>query len=135
MRFVIADVSGYMTDVLYNDIIGDPKYIIINKRKIYNIKLLNDFCQANISLRINRKHRMPLKMFFYKKIFGHFTNSRDLVFYFGIFWYDPDLIKYIKSKYPNAKLVFNFHDTVDSKVKLFKNLSVEIILIQYNIKL
>ena len=124
MKFVIADVSGFMTEVLYNDIIGLDDYIIINKSEIYSNKFLNKICKLNISLKANKYLRMPLKMFFYKKIFGGFEDSESLCFYFGIFWYDLELFDYIRSHYPKAKLVFNFHDTIASKEKIFKSFDI-----------
>ena len=125
MKYIIADASGDMAKILYNDLIGKEDYVVIDKAKLYKNKMLNMLARANISIDQNIKHKMPLKKFFYKCIFGHFDKSQNLCFYFGTAWYDPELVDYLKKKYPSAKFVLNFHDTVESKLKRFPYMNVQ----------
>lgn len=124
MKFVVADGAKDMNKILFNDLVGNSKYVLVDKYNLYKNKLINKLCLINISTSLNLKFRMPLKMFFYKRIFGAFNPNDELCFFFGTSWYDPDLFEYLKKKYPRAKLILNFHDTVQSKLDRFKNMNL-----------
>lgn len=120
MVFIIADASGQMSDIIYSDLLGNSNFHIINKKRLFKNRILDFICRINISLHNNLIIPLPLKNYFYKLIFGRFNNN-NLCFFFGTSWYDPELFSYLKKKYPSAKFVFNFHDTIESKNKVFKN--------------
>lgn len=132
MKFVIADATTDMAVILYNDILNDNNFYIIDKNKLYKNRLINKICLYNISLRKNFKRKMPLKMFFYKQIFKGLRDL-DLCFYFGTSWYDPDLIKLLKKMYPSAKFVLNFHDTVESKLNRFPYMDINQLKTEFNL--
>lgn len=125
--FVVADGSKSMTDILYNDIKDVPGFKLINKYHIYKNWFLNKLCLLNISVSANFHFKMPLKMFFYKRIFKGLEGHKELCFFFGTSWFDPELFSYLKSVYPSCRMVLNFHDTVSSKLKRFKNMDINYI--------
>lgn len=124
MEYIIADASGEMAKILYGDILEEDNFHLIDKNNLFQSRFIQWFCMLNISLKANKYFRMPLKNFFYRRIFGKFKDSKNLCFYIGVFWYDKDLIKYLKQKYPSAFFVFVFHDTVESKKQIFPGLEM-----------
>ena len=120
MKFIIADASGTMADILYNDIYKNDCFIIINKEK------LNRVVRFFLSYRFRRTLLFwPFKKSIYKRLFLKYARDEELCFYFGIFWFDKKLFRMVKKKYPNCKMVFNFHDVVETKIVLFPELSID----------
>lgn len=124
MKFVVADGGKGMIDILYNDLRKDTRFDVINKYCYFKNGFLNKLCLLNISVSLNLRIRMPLKLFFYKKIFGNYHKEKDICFFFGTSWFDPELFTYLRKEYPYCHLVFNFHDTVESKLNRFKNMDI-----------
>ena len=127
MKFIIADLSGSAIDVMYSDLLNNDDYVIIDKWNIHGNNFLNKIARLNLALKSNKSVSMPLKSFYYKKLFGRFNKTDCLCFYLGVGWFDKKLFKFIKSTYPNAKIVFNFHDTVEAKIKAIPQLDVKFI--------
>lgn len=132
--FIIADASGDMAKILYNDLNKNPeKYVVLDKLHLFNNRLYNYLCRLSISLTLNKHFKMPLKKYFYRTILKRFVGIDDLCFYLGIAWFDQDLVDLIKKTYPKAKLVLNFHDTVESKLKWFSDMNVDKIKRDFNL--
>lgn len=121
MKYIIADASGSMADIVYKDLENNTDFIIYNKER------LGLFFRVFLSRRIKKIRALkPIKNLLYKKLFFLDDDSGEgTCYYFGVFWYDDDLFEMLKKRYPDARMIFNFHDTVESKRKLIKGFSIE----------
>lgn len=126
MKFVIADVAGSFAPIVYADLKGNDKYSIIIKDKLFPNPFRNKIAWLNLSLRANAQFTMPLKKYYYKKVFGKFPED-DICFYLGTSWYDKDLFLFLRKRYPKCKIVFHFHDTVDFKLKTIPKLDIDVL--------
>lgn len=98
---------------------------VIRRNSIYNFSLLNFICKAHLSHRMNNRFALPFKKIWYKKILDlNFEKDNTICFILTADWYYPDLLNYIKHKYPNSKFVFYFSDTVDSKLKKISYMNI-----------
>lgn len=124
MIFYIADAAGDMAKVLYSDLRENKQFVIFDKNRLFGNRMLNLCCRAVISQRTSWLCPSFLRCWVYNLIFKKFKEEASLCIYLGTAWYDPDLVRFLKKKFPKVYLVLNFHDTVESKLLRFRNMSV-----------
>lgn len=114
-----------LDDLFYFDIEDFNNVEIISRRQVFKNKCNNLLFRFHFSHSINSILNIPCKSIWYRFLFNNtFSNNNAICFVFSAGWYHPRYFEYLRKKYTNSKFVFFFSDTVESKLKVIPNLSL-----------
>lgn len=121
-------VSDYMAEYTMRELDSLDCAEKLNKSHLSENKLVDFIFRAYLSVGANRLFSLPFKKFIYNCIFKTaFKENKPLCIVIAPPWYDKQLIKYLKKKYPDCKLIIHFHDTVSNSLKRNRRLSLDIV--------
>jgi len=115
-----------LIESFFCDLGNDPEIKVIYKNKVYRSRIFNFFFQLCFSLRVNSLFPMPLKRFWFKSLFkkAYHPNSKN-IFIFYEWWYDSDLLRWLKRKHKDIVTVLYLDDTITQFKETVGSLSVD----------
>ena len=125
MKYVFLDDNYGIAHILMRDLEHHPDCYVVYKDRVHNSRLLSFLCQLLLCTRIKNRFKIPFKRLWYRLLFRIHYNKDVKVIAMTCGWYHNDWIQYLKTTYPEAKLVLVIRDTVQSKEKLNKEFKIE----------
>ncbi len=121
-------VSDYMSKYTMRDIADKENVKIIYKRSLSKNSVINYLFCLYLSSGANKLFSLPFKSLVYKNIFKlNFKKDKPLCVVLSAPWYDKQLIKFFRKRYPDCKIIIRFGDTVKTALKNNVHLSLDII--------
>ena len=125
MKYIFFDDDYGISEILMRNLEHHPDCYVVYRDRIHNSYILNFICRILFSTRVNNRFYIPLKRFWYWLLFKIHHKKDTKVVTMTVSWYHNDWIQYIKTTYPEAKLVLVIRDTVLSKEKSNKRFKIE----------
>ncbi len=102
---------------------------VVNKIQIFRETLKDKVSRFWLANSVNNKLNMPFKCLIYRAIFGslNIIDDQELCIILTPAWFDKQLYKYLKTKYPRVKIVVRFGDKVINKLKANSTLDLQFI--------
>lgn len=125
MKYIFLDDNYGVAQILMRDLEKHPDCYVVYKDRIHNSRILSFFCLILMCTRIKNRFRIPFKRFWFWLLFKIHFNEDTKVITMTAGWYHNEWINYVRTTYPNAKLVLLLRDTVLSKEKLNKEFKIE----------
>ena len=123
MNFVIFESDSSMYKIVMSDIEKMDNVKLIYRDIPFRSKFLNKLFKVHMSQTINRIFPLPFKNIWYKKLIDiDFKKDEDLCFLFIPGWYSCGFVNWLKKKYPKAKFVLFYRDTVGVYQKVIPSL-------------
>lgn len=125
MKYVFFDDNYDLGHVLMRDLELHPDCYVIYKDRIHNNRILSLVLLVLLSNRIKKIIKIPFKRLWFRMLFRiHFDKDMKVIA-MTAGWYHNDWIDYVKTSYPNVKLVLLLRDTVQNKTKFNKEFKIE----------
>lgn len=123
---IFTDGFNDLEESLFYEIRNDDNIFLISKNNCFKNRLIQKLFRVHLSHRINNRLNTPFKSIWYKyldPLRGKDCGGRVLYLFFPS-WYYPEFFKYLRKKHSKSKLALFFGDTVASKKKNIKSLSI-----------
>lgn len=125
MKYVFLDDNCGIAKILMRDLELHPDCFVIYKDRIHDNRFLSFVLLVLLSARIKKWINIPFKRLWFWLLFRiHFDKDTEVIT-MTAGWYHNDWINYVKSTYPQAKLVLLLRDTVRSKTAFNKEFKIE----------
>lgn len=122
---IYTDGFNEIDDFFFKEVASNTNVHIVRKGHVFRSKLIQKIFKIHTSFRLNNILKLPFQSIWYRFLNFRFSNSNPTIHIFFSSWYYPDYFKYIKSVSPQDRIIIYFGDTVESKKKNIKKLSIK----------
>ena len=122
MKYVFLDDRYDTGHILMRDLENHRDCLVIYRDRLRENHFLNRLLGPRIQKGLRQ---VSLSWLWYRLVLRHGCGSDTRVITMTIFWYDMEMVDYLKETCPKAKLVFLLRDTVQSKIEEVEGFSIE----------
>ncbi len=124
-KYVFFDDIYDQGHILMRDLEKHPDCHVVYHGSLFQNRFAILAHRILFSVRVERMFRIPFKHFWLKLLYRNHINSNTKVITLAMNWYTKRWIDFLKTAYPNAKLVLVLRDTVLAKTALIKDFQIE----------
>lgn len=122
MKYVFLDDKYDTGHILMRDLEDDKECRVIYRDRLRKNRFLNRLLGPRTQ---HALRKMSLGWLWYRLVLCRACGSDTRVITMTIYWYDTEMVDFLKKAYPKAKLVFLLRDTVQSKIEEIEGFSIE----------
>ena len=122
MKYVFLDDNYDTGHILMRDLESDRDCLVMYRNRLRRNRFLNRLLGTRIQ---NWLRKLSLSWLWYRMVFRLGCGSDTKVITMTIYWYDMEMVDFLKKTYPKAKLVFLLRDTVQSKTEEVEGFSID----------
>lgn len=122
MKYVFLDDPYDIGHVLMRDLENHKDCFVMYRDWLSKNRFLNRLLGQRVYKWLKK---LSLSRLWYRMVFRRCCGPDTRVITMSIYWYDTEMVDYLKTMYPKAKLVFLLRDTVLSKTKEEEGFSID----------
>ena len=124
MKYVFLDDRYDTGHILMRDLENHRDCLVIYRDRLRGNRFLNRLLGPRVQ---NGLRQVFLSQLWYRWVLRHRCGPDTLVITMTIYWYDMEMVDYLKKTCPKAKLVFLLRDTVQSKIEEVEGFSIDLL--------
>ncbi len=124
-QYVFLDYAYDFGHSLMGDLENHPNCKVIYADRLLQGRISKFVHRVLYSKKLNRIFKIPFKLLWLKLLYSQHFNKHTKVIAMSINWYNIEWIDFLKSAYPNAKLVLLLRDTVKRNNVCVKDFNID----------